>query len=112
VGFKLITLVLIGTDCTGNCRANYHTITTTTNPYGLGMIYNKTIYQVNIYFFLSFIDSGSLRVLWLLPPLKLVAMILLKVALNTINQIIYRGITTMKAPCGLGMIYNINQYTK
>jgi len=72
VGFKLITLVLIGTDSTGRCRANYHTITT---PYGLGMIYNKTIYQVNIYFFLSFIDSGSLRVHWLLPPLKLVAMI-------------------------------------
>jgi hypothetical protein len=30
--------------------------------------------------------DGSLRVLWLLPPLKLVAMILLKVALNTKNQ--------------------------
>ena len=27
--------------------------------------------------------GGSLRVLWLLPPLKLVAMILLKAALNT-----------------------------
>jgi cytochrome c-type biogenesis protein CcmH/NrfF len=27
--------------------------------------------------------GGSLRILWLLPPLKLVAMILLKVALNT-----------------------------
>jgi hypothetical protein len=31
--------------------------------------------------------GGSLRVLWLLPPLKLAAMILLKVALNTKNQI-------------------------
>jgi hypothetical protein len=31
--------------------------------------------------------GGSLRVLRLLPPLKLVAMILLKVALNTKNQI-------------------------
>ena len=31
--------------------------------------------------------GGSLRVLRLLPPLKLVAMIQLKVALNTINQI-------------------------
>jgi hypothetical protein len=30
--------------------------------------------------------SGSLRAIWLLPPLKLVAMILLKVALNTKNQ--------------------------
>jgi hypothetical protein len=31
--------------------------------------------------------GGSLRVLRLLPPLKLVTMILLKVALSTINQI-------------------------
>jgi hypothetical protein len=31
--------------------------------------------------------GGSLRVLWLPPPLKLVAMILLKVALNTKDQI-------------------------
>jgi hypothetical protein len=30
--------------------------------------------------------GGSLRVLRLLPPLKLVAMILLKMALSTINQ--------------------------
>jgi cytochrome c-type biogenesis protein CcmH/NrfF len=30
--------------------------------------------------------DGSLWVLWLLPPLKLVAMILLKVALNTKDQ--------------------------
>jgi len=30
--------------------------------------------------------GGSLRVLWLLPPLKLVTVILLRVALNTINQ--------------------------
>jgi hypothetical protein len=31
--------------------------------------------------------GGSLQVLQLLPPVKLVAMILLKVALNTKNQI-------------------------
>jgi hypothetical protein len=29
-GFKLITVVVIGTDCTGSCKSNYHTITTTT----------------------------------------------------------------------------------
>ena len=28
--FKLTTLVVIGTDCTGSCKSNYHTITTTT----------------------------------------------------------------------------------
>jgi hypothetical protein len=32
VGFKLTTLVMIGTDCTGSCKSNYHTITTTTAP--------------------------------------------------------------------------------
>ena len=26
------TLVVIGTDCTGSCKSNYHTITTTTTP--------------------------------------------------------------------------------
>jgi hypothetical protein len=31
--------------------------------------------------------GGSHWVLWLFPPLKLVAMILLKLAFNTINQI-------------------------
>jgi len=35
--------------------------------------------------------GGSLCVLRLLPPLKLVAMILLKVALNTINQSIIKS---------------------
>ena len=27
-GFKLSTLVVIGTDCTGSCKSNYHTIMT------------------------------------------------------------------------------------
>ena len=30
VGFELSTLVMIGTDCTGSCKYNYHTITSTT----------------------------------------------------------------------------------
>jgi hypothetical protein len=32
VGFELTILVVIGTDCTGSCKSNYHTITTTTAP--------------------------------------------------------------------------------
>jgi uncharacterized membrane protein len=28
--FELSTLVMMGTDCTGSCKSNYHTITTTT----------------------------------------------------------------------------------
>ena len=31
-GFELTTLVVIGTDCTGSCKSNYHTITATTTP--------------------------------------------------------------------------------
>ena len=32
-GFKLTSLVVIGTDCTGSCKSNYHTITTTMAHY-------------------------------------------------------------------------------
>jgi hypothetical protein len=32
MGFELTTLVVIGTDCTGSCKSNYHTITTMTAP--------------------------------------------------------------------------------
>jgi hypothetical protein len=31
-GFELMTLVVIGTDYTGSCKSNYHTITTTMTP--------------------------------------------------------------------------------
>ena len=31
-GFELTTLAVIGTDCTGSCKSNYHTITTMTDP--------------------------------------------------------------------------------
>jgi len=37
-GFELIDLVVIDTDCIGNCRSNYRTITTTTAP----LLYNIT----------------------------------------------------------------------
>jgi len=32
MGFELITLVMICTNCTGSCKSNYHTITATTAP--------------------------------------------------------------------------------
>ena len=37
-GFELTTLVVIGTDCIGSCKSNYHTTTTTTAP---KMVYKK-----------------------------------------------------------------------
>ena len=60
-GFKLTSVVVIGTDCTCSCKSNYHTITATTAPlhvsiyltftyayimYSLTLINTK--YQVNI----------------------------------------------------------------
>ena len=32
-GFKLTTLVVIGTDCIGSCKSNYHMIMTMMTPY-------------------------------------------------------------------------------
>jgi hypothetical protein len=32
VGFELATFVVIGTDCLGSCKSNYHKITTTMAP--------------------------------------------------------------------------------
>ena len=31
-GFEFTTVVVIGTDCIGSCKSNYHTITATTTP--------------------------------------------------------------------------------
>jgi hypothetical protein len=41
VGFKLTTLVVIGTDCTESCKPNYHTITTMMAPWKVEMYVNK-----------------------------------------------------------------------
>jgi hypothetical protein len=35
VGFKLTTLMVIGTDCIGSCKSNYHTIMATVTPFPL-----------------------------------------------------------------------------
>jgi len=32
VGLEITILVVIGNDCIGSCKSNYHTITTTTAP--------------------------------------------------------------------------------
>ena len=46
-GFKLKTLVVIGTDCTGSCKSNYHTITTTTAPKNLHNSESKILTTVD-----------------------------------------------------------------
>ena len=37
-GFKLTTLVMIGTDCISGCKTNYHTIMTTPAPFCHGFV--------------------------------------------------------------------------
>jgi hypothetical protein len=44
-GFKLRTLVVIGTDCTGSCKFNYHTIMTT-----MALLFYKVTSIIHIYF--------------------------------------------------------------
>ena len=44
-GFELRTLVVIGTNCTGSCKSNYHTITITTASY-------KSSYNLHLLHFL------------------------------------------------------------
>jgi hypothetical protein len=41
-GFKLTTLVVIGIDCIGSYKSNYHVITTTTAPISIGDIHVTT----------------------------------------------------------------------
>jgi len=76
------TLVVIGTDCTGSCKFNYHTITTTTAPFivrDICMMWlycspllfevllwnvfiwyvNQPIYTTALTFFLSFFIDGE-----------------------------------------------------
>jgi hypothetical protein len=51
-GFVLTSLVVIGTDCTGSCKSNYHTITTTTTPCRVNKRNRK--YQFHIFFGFQF----------------------------------------------------------
>ena len=43
VGFKLISLVVIGTDWIGSCKSNYYTITTTMAPHTTYLYIEKKI---------------------------------------------------------------------
>ena len=56
-GFELTTLVVIGTDCTNSCKANYHTITTTAPFQNLQRVYR---------------DIGQLRTIRVFLPDKTV----------------------------------------
>ena len=42
--FKLTTLVVIDTDCTGSCKSNYHMITATTAPHYI--LHHKLVFLI------------------------------------------------------------------
>jgi hypothetical protein len=63
-GFKLTTLVVIGTDCIGSCKSNYHTITTTMAPYK-----NNKLHTNNKQNLLNYGDRNYFRIC-LLPLIK------------------------------------------
>jgi hypothetical protein len=62
VGFKVTTLVVLNTDCTGSCKSNYHTITTiTAQSIMSGIIYKEGFHckiQTDFTFKLVFLDIG------------------------------------------------------
>jgi hypothetical protein len=48
-GFKFATLVVIGTDCKGSYKSNYHTITNTTAPWLVQIINKWDRYQPEMF---------------------------------------------------------------
>jgi hypothetical protein len=72
--FKLITLVVIGTDCIGSYKSNYHMITITTAPVQMkrctSSLFVKLLFKVwimlneNCHSY-RFYKIGNLRVLWM-----------------------------------------------
>ena len=50
-GFELTTLVVLGTDCIGSCKSNYHTTTTTTAHnyfHFIGLRVNNYLYAFDV----------------------------------------------------------------
>jgi hypothetical protein len=76
-GFKLTTWLVIGTDCIGNCKSNYHKITATTTPLcliqlstGFTMIRNTKYLAWNYHFTFSIYNVLSLIKPSISNPLK------------------------------------------
>ena len=64
MGFELTTIVVIGIDCIGSCKFNYHTITTMVMapfgfPNGLILFYTGTLSIALVKFCLSFRKSKT-----------------------------------------------------
>ena len=99
---EITTVVMIGTDCTGSCKSNYHTITTTMAPKKDEVVYQSNI-DNNQYLFTNQVDvlvclvhTDKLSIFILIQTVCLVthhgvAEILLRLLLNT-NQSINQSI--------------------
>jgi len=68
-GFELATLVVIGTDCIGSYKSNYHTITTTTAPKNKYIIHAWLFIIYFLIFFYLFGINGHLRDLKINPEI-------------------------------------------
>ena len=54
--FELTTLVVIGTDCIGSCKPNYHAITTMTTPHNLVNVHSNMACFLLKWFLIFLID--------------------------------------------------------
>jgi hypothetical protein len=74
-GFELQILVVIGTDCIGSCKSNYHTIKTTLFQCEFPMYCEVYSIQLDVIKFINYLRQvgGFLGVLRFPPPLKLTA---------------------------------------
>ena len=64
-GFKLTTSVVIGTDCIGSCKSNYHTITSTAAPPGKWVVMYTLMCVRSINFTIDFaIFFNGLELFW------------------------------------------------
>ena len=73
-GFEIITSVVIGTDCTGSCKSNYHTLTITTVPAFFWITIEQQRYRKQL---------KGLLILKLGSVVELVIKLIIWLALNT-----------------------------
>ena len=82
-GVELTTLVVIGTDCTGSCKSNYHTKTTTTAPllvYIDGICNNHCLY---VLFTIFSITLDNVNFIYVSVSLTLTMLHLLHISINS-----------------------------
>ena len=64
-GFELKTLVVVGTDCIGSCKSNYHAITTTTVPLSIETIaLTKWCSRTRFFFLIPIHVVSRVRLYW------------------------------------------------